>query len=376
MPTVLLLDIDGVLVNPGGYRAALHGTLDHFAGLMGLPHLDIPEENLEELERQGISSEWDMVPLLLGALWNDILSRQPSMKLPADPSSAAVEIGRFINDSVRTDISVPQLTLAAGQYPAEMALQQGCYSHIPLDLRRNLLHDTRNIHFSQTMRLFQHFTLGSRTFTETYDLPPEVDAESLLLLYDQSNIDESMRSKLRQPGIHLAAFTARPSALPRGVNDFQLGYAPEAELALELVKLPNIPLIAFGKLQYIASRHGLDPVTLLKPSPFQALAAIAAALTGEEMLALQAAYDWHRTGQLNGVFMELPRTFDLIVVEDTMGGIRSTWAAGEILQRWGFDVTVQAFGMTSGSDLKAVPFREADVPYFNDWNTLMTRLAP
>ena len=78
MKKVILLDIDGVLVQHGGYRAALHATLNHFANLMGLSHFDFPEEKLAELEKRGIFSEWDMVPLLLAALWNDILSHRPT----------------------------------------------------------------------------------------------------------------------------------------------------------------------------------------------------------------------------------------------------------------------------------------------------------
>ncbi len=79
MKKVILLDIDGVLVHHGGYRAALHATLNHFASLMGLSHFDFPEEKLAEFEKRGIFSEWDMVPLLLATLWNDILSHRPNL---------------------------------------------------------------------------------------------------------------------------------------------------------------------------------------------------------------------------------------------------------------------------------------------------------
>ena len=59
MIKIILLDVDGVLVYPGGYRAALRATLDHFI----YPTLEIDEETLTELERRGIASEWDMAPL-------------------------------------------------------------------------------------------------------------------------------------------------------------------------------------------------------------------------------------------------------------------------------------------------------------------------
>jgi len=374
MSIVLLIDIDGVLVRPGGYRAALHATLNYFVNLMGLPHFEFPEEKLAGFERRGITSEWDMVPLLLSVLWDDILSHQPESHLPSDVSSAAIEIGKYLNGYAPSDLHIPEFELVSGQYPADTALQNGFFPSIPEQLRTNLLHRSRDVHFSQTMRLFQQYTLGSHAFTQTYDLPAEVETESLLHMFDKSNIDNAIREKLRQPGIYLTAFTARPSAPPREVDAPPLGYAPEAEIALNLVGLSDIPLISFGKLQYLGEQRGYDPEFLLKPSPVQALAAIGAALTGNEWPALQAACDWHETGQLKGVLAELPQSFNVIIVEDTLGGIRSVRAAGEILNDAGLDVTVRAFGMTSGSTMKSAAFEQANVPYFSDWESLIDQL--
>jgi hypothetical protein len=371
MIKVILLDVDGVLVHHGGYRAALHATLNHFAGLMGLSHFDFPEEKLSELEKRGIFSEWDMVPLLLATLWNDILSRHPIQPLPADLFSAAVEIGRNINGYMPRELIIPEFELIAGQYPAEAALQNGCFPFIPIDLRTNLLSQSRNVNFSQTMRLFQHYTLGSRVFSETYELPVEVETDSFLLTHDRSNINDSIRARLCQPNIYLAGLTARPSTPPREVGDSHFGYAPEAEIALELVGLADIPLIAFGKLEYLAAQRGLDPGALIKPSPVHALAATAAALTGNEWGGLQSAGDWFQKGQLNGIFKELPRAFELYVVEDTLGGIRSTQSAGEILQQAGFDVTIRPLGLTSGSASKVEAFTQAGVPHYESWKTLI-----
>jgi len=375
MTTVLLLDIDGVLVKPGGYRAALHATLNHFVNLMGLPHFEFPEEKLSGFEQRGITSEWDMVPLLLGVLWNDILSRQAVNDLPNDVRSAAIAIGRSLNGYIPADLHIPEFELVAGQYPADTALEAGFFTSIPAPLRTNLLHRSRDVSFSHTMRLFQHYTLGSRAFTETYDLPAQIETESLLHKYDQSNIDDSIREKLCQPGIHLTAFTARPSAPPKEVEAPPLGYAPEAEIALDLVGLPDIPLISFGKLQYLGEQREYDPETLLKPSPVQALAGIIAALTGEEWPALQAACDWHETGNLAGALAELPQTFEVIIIEDTLGGVRSVMAAGEILREAGLDVSVHACGLTSGSAAKSAAFETAGVSHFSDWESLIHHLG-
>ena len=371
MKKVILLDIDGVLVHHGGYRAALHATLNHFASLMGLDHFDFPEEKLAELEKRGIFSEWDMVPLLLATLWNDILSHQTNPQLPLDLYSAAVEIGRNVNGYMPRELFVPDFEFIAGQYPAEAALQHGCFPFIPMDLRLNILSQSRNVIFSQTMRLFQHYSLGSAVFSKTYDLPAEVETDSLLHTHDRSNINDAIRAKLRQPEICLAGLTARPSAPPREVDDSHFGYAPEAEIALNLVGLADIPLIAFGKLEYLAAKRGLDAGMLIKPSPVHALAATAAALTGDEWAGLQSAGDWYQTGKLDGVFATLPREFELFVVEDTMGGIRSTQAAGEILRQNGFNVQTYTLGLTSGSISKIEAFTQAGIPHFENWDSLI-----
>lgn len=375
MKKVVLLDVDGVLVTPGGYRAALHATLNHFATLMGAPHFDFHGEKIAELEKRGIFSEWDMVPVLLGAAWNDILAKVGNENLPSDLKSAAIEIGRRMNGYMPEDLIIPDFEILPNVYPTESALQHGCFPHLPDELRRNLLHDSRNVHFSHTTRLFQHFSLGSRVFSEAYNLPAEVETESFLQTRDTSNLTDEMLAKLLQPDVHLASITARPSAPPKDVTTSHIGYAPEAEAALELVGLADIPLIGYGRLEYYEKQFGVAAASLLKPSPVQSLAAVAAAFTGEEWSSIQAAAEWQASGRLNSIFSSLPREFELIVVEDTMGGIRSAQAAGDVLQKNGFDVKVHALGLTSGSRAKIDAFDKAGIVHFETWETLIAHVG-
>lgn len=375
MKKVVLLDVDGVLVSPGGYRAALHATLNYFAGLMGAPHFNFHEEKIAELEKRGIFSEWDMVPVLLGAAWNDILAKVGNENLPSDLKSAAIEIGRRMNGYMPEDLIIPDFEILPNVYPTESALQHGCFPHLPDELRRNLLHDSRNVHFSHTTRLFQHFSLGSRVFSEAYNLPAEVETESFLQTRDTSNLTDEMLAKLLQPDVHLASITARPSAPPKDVTTSHIGYAPEAEAALEFVGLADIPLIGYGRLEYYEKQFGVAAASLLKPSPVQSLAAVAAAFTGAEWSSIQAAAEWQASGRLNSIFSSLPREFELIVVEDTMGGIRSAQAAGDVLQKNGFDVKVHAFGLTSGSRAKIDAFNKAGVVHFETWETLIAHVG-
>ena len=366
MKRIILLDIDGVLVQPGGYRAALRATVERFIG-----DYVIEEDVPVSMEKRGISSEWDMSPLIIAAYWEDVLSRQPMENLSDDPVIAGEQIQRQRKVEEPKHLAIPAFDLMDGQYPVDAAYAAGCFASIPSELRKNLMTESRDVYKSHTFRTFQHFTLGSETFESTYQLSAEFDAESSLLAVDRSNISDEIRERLNHPDHHLAAFTARPSRIPVGINESSLGYAPEAELALDLVGMKDIPLMAFGKLEYIATQHGLMPSTLVKPSPFQALAATLAAWTGDELSALHAAYDWHRAGKLNSKFAELPKDFELIVVEDTMGGIRSVRTAGEIFRQAGFDVTVRTLGLTSGISAKAAAFDAAAVPHFENWEQLI-----
>lgn len=366
MKRIILLDIDGVLVQPGGYRAALRATVKRFIG-----DYVVEEDVPVSMEKRGISSEWDMSPLIIAAYWENVLSRQPMENLSDDPVIAGEQIQRQRKVDEPKHLSIPAFDLMDGQYPVDAAYEQGCFPSIPSELRKNLMTESRDVYQSHTFRTFQHFTLGSETFGSTYQLSAEFEAQSLLLTEDKANISEEVRGRLRHERNSITGFTARPSKPPREWDGSHVGYAPEAELGLALAGLADIPLMAFGKLEYIAAQYGLNPAMLMKPSPFHALAGILAAWTGDELSALNAAYAWQTSGKLNGQFGELPKSFELYVIEDTMGGVRATRAAGEILREAGFGVSVHTLGLTSGIAQKAEAFRKADVPHFENWESLI-----
>lgn len=356
---IILLDVDGVLVQPCGYRAAAHATLQYFLG----SHIQIDDDLLTDLEKRGIASEWDMTPLIIASYWNLMLLQHPTLALPDDVSAAAQMIKKIKADSL-TPITIPHFNLVNGQYPSDSALQANCFDSIPYVLRKKLLSNTRSIRQSATMKVFQHFTLGSKHFTETYHLPAEFESESYLLKYDKSNINNEIKEKLLKEKVCI--FTARPSGVASQIAEATIGYAPEAELAVELIQIKNVPIIAFGKLDYFASQNKIDAASLIKPAAFHALAATLAACTGDEWFALQAAY------QNN--FSALPKKFELIVVEDTLGGIRATQTASQILQRAGFVVKTKAIGLTSGNPNKAMAFKNNHVIHFAHWDGVMQEI--
>ena len=258
MKRIILLDIDGVLVQPGGYRAALRATVKRFIG-----DYSIEEDVPVSMEKRGISSEWDMSPLIIATYWEDVLSRQPMENLSDDPVLAGKQIQRQRKVEEPKYLSKPAFELTDGQYPVDAAYAAGCFPSIPSGLRKNLMTESRDVYKSHTFRTFQHFTLGSETFGSTYQLPAEFEAQSLLLTEDKANISAEVRERLRHERNSIAGFTARPSKPPREWDGSHRGYAPEAELGLELAGLADIPLMSFGKLEFISAEHGLNPATLM-----------------------------------------------------------------------------------------------------------------
>ncbi len=374
MTHVILLDIDSVLIRPGGYRAAVRSTLNYVLKEMGLPPQPWDDALLSDLEARGITSEWDMTALLLGALLDDLVGTHPDLRgVPASLEAAIPWVRRHVDGASAPGAAVPPFTWRAGETPSDAALRLGMFPHLPEDLRGDLLGFTRDVSRAYLTRLFQNFTLGSVHFRRTYGQSPLVESESLLERHDQPLIPPAVRRTLREAwhrnDVRLCAFTARPTLPPRGVSTTLLGYPPEAELALQRVEMDDLPLIGYGKLNYIGVRYGLKGETLLKPSAVQALAAIGAALHGDELRALEDAIRWQRTGE-----WQAPQPLHVHVVEDTSGGVRSVQAAVQALQSTGQQVQAHLWGLVPKGSLKESVLNRLGATCHARWESLLPDL--
>ena len=146
-----------------------------------------------------------------------------------------------------------------------------------------------------TTRIFQTHTLGSARYTAAYGDPAPFDSESTLATCDQPLLAPDTRDRLLAwhalPGNAAVIFTARPSLPPAGTERVRANvFSPEAELALELIGLDGqIPLIAQGRVGWLAQQRGRSAADYVKPSPVQALAAIGAAIWKTRAVASPAA---------------------------------------------------------------------------------------
>ncbi len=386
MKTVLLLDLDGVLVAPLGYRKAVAEALRRTFARWGWD-LPLPPDLAEHYEAAGIPSEWDMLPLMLAtaleawaAAWGEVPSPQvldPQGPSPGPWGTAPPPDFTAIPERLRPH-------LQADAVPGEVAWRlQGTpdalFPHLGRSaLAEALLAHTREVDRSPTTRLFQHLALGSEAFARTYARPAEYDSPSLLQRYDRPLLPAAARERLcaarRQGQLHLAVFTARPSLPPRGTAA-QVGYAPEAEMALALVGLDQVPLIGFGRLQALCDGQARAAERLLKPHPFHALAALLAALWDDETRALRQAARWLLDRHPPEATSLPAEGIHLVVIEDSVTGLRAAQAALGAVQTLGIPTRLTLVGLAT-HPRKQESLRAAGAQVFPEIHSAIRALFP
>lgn len=337
---VFLFDMDSVLLIPGGYRAALIETVNHFSRQMGLGDLAPTHDEIEAFEAAGITSEWDSAPISIAVI--ALTGKRPDYLTLIERLSAEWR---------------------KGEYPAEAAYRILANGHLPSPGGRgaagegevqDILLYSRNIRRSPVLNIFQQFTLGE-AFEETYGLPKTIDTHSTLLKHDRPALSKPVP-------LNSAIYTARPSRPPRDAPH-RTGYAPEAELGAQLVGLSHLPLIGFGSFQWLAETVGGGAEHYLKPSPVHALAAIGAALGGAESESLRAAEATAR-GEGSEWLPPLKKlrgaTGRVTVFEDSAASIRGVReAVGMLGEGWG----CVGVGISPGGPKKAALAKVADRVY-------------
>lgn len=358
-----LFDIDGVLLLPGGYRAATQATLRHFLDRWGAQDVRVPEAALELFESMGVTSECDMIPLCLAVVLENAL--EMGVLSTTENWSLAQMDGRLaaMDGAVDFDISIRALRpyLQPGQAAADCVLEAalnggGVFPHLRIQpVLLDLLTATREASRSMITRLLQNFVLGARRFETTTGLKATVDGESYLEQFDRVAVGVKQRdtlNRLRQSGhLQSALFTARSSLPPNGLA--RQGYFPEAEIARELLGLQDWPLVAYGLLQHVAECSGWAAERLLKPAPFQALAALGAAWSGDRVKALAWAgrlmdipgCDGHAGANVN-----VPERGEVHVFEDSPVGLRAARSALDLLAERGHSLTAHFWGVARNAD--------------------------
>ncbi|MFC2029436.1 hypothetical protein ACFLWA_01760 [Chloroflexota bacterium] len=376
--TIILLDVDGVLVYDRGYRAGIVATVNHFAGQLGLQGMAPTQEEIDALHASGFTNEWDLNPFVVGVLQLAATGGAPVQR-PDYP-----DWGRRAENRAGRPSQRALGVLLEGL--AQLALPEFRQAELKADLE-SLLADTYSVRRCATTQVQQEFVLGSQLYGSHYGLPPRFSSPSLLLEEDEPALDSAGKACLErlvaEQGAQVCVYTARPSgppatidpsaserddpSIPAGANSFPL--APEAELAVQLVGLEQYPLVAMGRMQWLADRHGETVESLTKPSPAQMLAALGAALSGQESVALEAAYALYEHSQIQEPLdMLVDAPFEIYVLEDAVPGLQAAAGGLRILEAQGIQAELRGIGVTR-SEAKAhalAPFCRTIVPNVND----------
>lgn len=371
MANIIILDIDGVLVKPGGYRTALHRTIAHFLEQLGLPDsFNLTEEEIGTFEANGITSEWDMIPLTFASLFDKALS---NAKIHLPSLRQAIEWFRKTNPIIERPSYVANIPQWLGLGIQSLPLADALFSRLQQNPEnhpfRNLagqpfavevLGNTRDFSANPYSRLFQNQVLGKALFAQYYPNLPAVEVESTLENYDEPNLEPALQQELREliknKKIHAAAMTLRPNWVENisiNGNSCRAGFSPEAEIALHLCGLEGIPLAGYGTLLWAAERYQLAIDQILKPSEFHALTAITLTFTNLTnalqftMNLYHSAYGNTPEGSPLSLADLLPgEPLHIHVFEDSPNGIRSVIRACEVLKNAGWPVVLNLWGIT------------------------------
>ena len=245
---------------------------------------------------------------------------------------------------------------------------------------------TRDAKRSLTTKVFQNFSIGSENYKNIYCEKPILVTESYLKKFDIPLVSDQsisiIKGIINNDQSYVALYTARPSLPPREIGQPLLGYSPEAEIAADLNELPSMPLIGLGKLAYWADKNDMDPEKLLKPSPYQALAAIVAAMFDNELFGIEFAFDLYWRDQhfrINELIEFLKKGNDDVrlninVFEDSLSGIQAGKKSAEYLCSLGIETHFSAWGVSK--DIPKIDVLEKNgIEVYEDINQALSTVA-
>jgi len=345
MKTILLFDMDGVLLEPRGYHRALQETVQTIGESLGFKNPQLSQKEIYAFEAAGITSEWDSAALILGLMMKEIWQTQPEMNPPETLTSTPKGNRTRQTPDWRAFLTKLDKREETQRTPRERAADvlKKDLSSDKQAMIENLVAGAHEARRSITHRTFQEFVLGSKRFQKVYQLQPQLNCRSYLEQFDRpllsSQSSQKLSDWLTKGGQSSAILTNRPS---RPLEDHFS--TPEAEMGAALVGLEDLPVIGHGEMAWLAEEREQPLDDIRKPSPVHALAALLVSLGTPKLQALlasqQLVYDKH-AGE---IWQNLHKS-TVYVFEDTPPGFQSARSAQKILDRAGFDLELSLIGI-------------------------------
>lgn len=371
--TIFVFDMDGVLLEPGGYQQALKSTVKLIGKMLGAPETRLTGDQIARFEALNVSNEWDSLAICTAIILLHVWKIDPDICL-----NGAKLNSRCVTDK-RPDFDnfLSQFT-DIGDLPGQMIFHKIIATHPDLHEGQkqhlaDILLNSNDIYQSLTLPLHQEAVLGSTLFQKIYGIEPQLECESALLKHDRPSITCDQREKLLNwldlPENHAVIMTNRLSLAPEGYQS-----TPEAELGLKLVGLESIPLIGSGTLLWFAAEHcGLASHTFLKPNPVHALTALGLSHWDSAQQSVAKAADlW--LGKGNAKDWQAFNGAKLVIFEDSANGILAGIRAVDILKNNGIEIDLKRVGVSQNKIKLDVLKQLSDltVPDINhiDWTTI------
>jgi hypothetical protein len=376
--TFVLLDIDGVLIQPGGYRRSYADTVNYYLTFLGQPHLHVNDRIAETFEFFSIQAEWDMVPLTIAAFlewFAEVRGEHPNF-ISIDQSGNLPSIGdqeQFLS-FLKNKIIDYSKALSNKEIPA-LAIYHNCirnqqHSVLPRiwndPILEEILLNSLDIYRSPLFRRLETQLLGTEYMNNRFQLNIQEQIAPNLEVVDFPILSEEHRDRLiqKKDGFHTAILTARPNLLPDAIGATEADshfILPEAEIAFRLIGWDEhaIPVIGVGSLSYIENKYHLPKDSFLKPHPFHSIASILNTMIQSQTEALETAkmvYDrWVEGNLLSnplGQFIQEGSKIRIAVFEDSASGIQSCISAGKIFSDYGYYPEIEAYGIYSTEEKK------------------------
>ena len=344
--SIILFDMDGVLLEQEGYHAALMAAVKRIGAALGMPNAAITPVEIGRFEAMSVTNEWDSqsicTALMLIDLWKldgtiryDRVTPRTSLVTEDAPDISAF-LDRF------TEI---------GNDPGPRAYQILTAENPWLDSAQReylelILFHTREIYTSPLLPAYQETVLGSQAFQEHYGLTPQLHCDSFLMTQDTRVMTDSKLAEfqnwLDQPDHAAGILTNRPCKTPPGYLS-----SPEAEIGAQFVGLPNLPLMGSGSLAWFAETQSHVPDHLLfKPHALHALGLLQLILGQPVENALQIGNDLVE-GRGDRADWEALDGARVTVIEDTFKGLACGVASQKALAEIGIPIHLQLIGVST-----------------------------
>jgi len=345
--TIILFDMDGVLLQADGYYRALQSSVRTIGRNIGIEEPILSREHIAKFEAAGVTHEWETLAICTAILLTQVWQIDPKIRIPKiiNPSPDQFLIygeDQFAEFLLNIDLNGISPTDYAG---AVIFKQNSNLNTEHMEYLRLILGSDLDLDSSPTLQIFQEYVLGSPTFSETYHLPSHFNTESYLHLYDREALSIENQYKLKswlESDQHQAViFTNRPSQPPEGFFS-----PPDAELGAAAIGLQILPIVGAGSLSWLAALDSKPWDEYYKPHPVHTLAALQLAVGKSLTDALKQAEDlYHGTQELD-VWSTLEGS-RIFVFEDLTPGLISARSARQILLDYGIKVEFIFVGVSN-----------------------------